>query len=135
MTAGIQMADDAAALPGAAIVGNSIFAVQTALSLAQMGIDVKLITDSLSLGCNGTTAATSVELLPGQRYFWPLLLRTMSHPLVTLYSGAQVQSMVKDGNGFTLDVLQRPRFVQTDLCTGCGRCQTECSVRLTTLID
>ncbi|MBM3173608.1 MAG: hydrogenase iron-sulfur subunit, partial [Chloroflexi bacterium] len=135
MTASIQMAVDAVVFPSAAIVGNNIFAVQTALSLAQMGIDVKLVTDSLSFGCNDATAETSVELPPDQRYFWPLLLRTVSHPLVTLYTGAQVESVKKNDNGFTLDVLQRPRFVQADLCTGCGRCQAECSVRLTTLVN
>ena len=37
---------------GAAIIGDSIAAAQAALTLAQMGVEVKLITNSASLGIN-----------------------------------------------------------------------------------
>ncbi len=119
--------------PSAVVIGGNIIAVQTALSMAQLGIEVKLFVNTLALGWININGERKSDSLLGQRYFWPLTLCAISHPMVTLYCGAEVQAVNRNGENFKLSILQRPRFVNPDLCTGCGRCQEECSVKLTSL--
>jgi heterodisulfide reductase subunit A-like polyferredoxin len=72
---------------GVAIVGNNAAAIQAAFTLAQMGIEVKFVTKAISLGWDDS------DLSKDRSYLWPLLLRVASHPLVNLYSGAEIESV------------------------------------------
>ena len=118
---------DTGAPQGAAIIGSSASAIQAALTLAQMGIEVKLITRAMSLGWDDG------DLSQDRCYLWPLLLKVASHPLVSLYSGAEVESVKGKKGDFKIALARHPRYVREDLCMGCGRCQAECSVRITSL--
>ncbi|MFC1933686.1 FAD-dependent oxidoreductase [Chloroflexota bacterium] len=124
---------EANASKGAAIIGSSVAAVQAALTLAQIGVEVKLITNSAALGRDDTNSNTSGKS-PDQRYIWPLLLQASNHPLITLYSSAEVEDIAGEKGNFKIQVLQSPRFVNEELCTACNRCEAECSVRVTSLL-
>jgi NADPH-dependent glutamate synthase beta subunit-like oxidoreductase/NAD-dependent dihydropyrimidine dehydrogenase PreA subunit len=113
---------------GVAIVGNNAAAIQAAFTLAQMGIEVKFVTKAISLGWDDS------DLSKDRSYLWPLLLRVASHPLVNLYSGAEIESVQGKKGDFRIAMVERPRYVREDLCTSCGRCQTECSVMVTSLV-
>lgn len=123
------------ATKGAAIIGNSIAAVQAALTLAQMGVEVKLITSSPSLGCDGIVSGVSNISPQDKRFALPLLLQAAKHPLVTLYTRAEVESIVGKDGDFRLNLVQRPRYIYEELCTSCGSCQTECSAKITTIVE
>ncbi len=123
------------ATKGAAIIGNSIAAVQAALTLAQMGVEVKLITNSPSLGCDGIISGVSNTSPQDKRFILPLLLQALKHPLVTLYTRAKVESIVGNGSDFRLNLVQMPRYINEELCTSCGSCQAECSARITTIVE
>ena len=119
---------------GAAVIGSSVTAIQAALTLAQMGVEVKVITGSVALGWDGTTGGVPGKSCLDRRFLWPLLLRAESHPLITLYTGAEVESIEGNKGDFKIQVVQRPRYIHEDLCTGCGRCQVECSASVTSLL-
>ncbi len=119
---------------GAAVIGSSMAALQASLTLAQMGVEVKLITDLTSLGWDNVAEATSGDTVPDQCYLWPLLLRVASHPSITMYSRAEVEQIEGDKGNFKIQIVQRPRYIHEDLCTGCGQCQAECSAEVTSLI-
>lgn len=124
-----------ASLPkGVAIIGNSVAAIQTALTLAQLGVEVKIITNSAALGWDCAVNEVSGGSSLDQRYLWPLLLRTVSHPLITLYSNTEVEHIEGKKDEFKVQVVQHPRYIREDLCTSCGCCQAECSVKLTSLL-
>jgi len=125
---------DAGVPKGAAVVGNSVAAIQAALTLAQMGVEVKVITNSAALGWEDAASGVLDSSSPDHRYLWPLLLRVTSHPLITLYSSAEVERIEGQKDSFRIQVVQHPRYISEDLCTSCGRCQDECSVRLTSLL-
>lgn len=120
---------------GVAVIGNSSVAIQAAFTLAQMGVEVKLITNSAVLGWDNISSGVSGNSLPDQRYLWPLFIQVASHPLITLYSNAEVEHIEGEKGNFSLQVLQHPRYIHEELCTGCGRCQAECSVRVTSLLN
>ncbi|MBL7062504.1 MAG: 4Fe-4S binding protein, partial [Dehalococcoidia bacterium] len=119
---------------GAAVIGSTVAAIQTALTLAQMGVEVKIITNSVALGWDGAASGVADNSPPDQRFLWPLLLRMTSHPLITLYSNAEVESIEGKKDDLKIRVVQRPRYIREDLCTACGRCQVECPARVTSLL-
>jgi len=116
-----------------AVVGSTGAAIEAAYTLAQMGVEVKLITASRALGWDVAGGAAPGDSSLDQRLLWPLLLRAKSHPLITLYTGAEVESVEGNKGDFRMQVVQRPRYIREDLCAGCGRCQVECSARVTSL--
>ena len=119
---------------GIALIGSNVAAIQAAFTLAQMGIEVKLITNSAALGWDAATNSVLDNSPLDQRFLWPLLLRTMSHPLVTLYTNTKIESIQGEKGNFKIQVVQHPRYIDETLCTGCGRCQDACSVKLTSLL-
>jgi len=117
-----------------AIIGSSVAAIQAALTLAQMGVQVKLLTGSVALG-DGVINSPSVNNYSlDQRYLWPLSLQASSHPLITLHTSAEVGSIQGTKGDFKIQVVQHPRYIHEDLCTGCGRCQVECSAKVISLV-
>ena len=112
---------------GISVIGSGIRAAQCALTLADMGIDVALITPSQSLQLDDANnpAKPSHELL----HVWPLLLRAASHPRIKIYTNTRVKSVTGTPGDFIIKALKAPRYVKEDLCTGCGKCEEECSVK------
>ncbi|MFC1916521.1 FAD-dependent oxidoreductase [Chloroflexota bacterium] len=125
---------DASISKGVAVIGSSIAAIQAAITLAQMGVEVKLITNSVALGRDSATNGVFGNSSLDQRYLWPLLLQAVRHPLITLYSSAEVEHIGGGKGNFKIQVLQHPHYVHDELCTGCGHCQVECSAKVTSLL-
>ena len=119
---------------GVVVVGSNVAAMQTALTLAQMGIAVKLIVNSAALSWNSVTSDILDKSSLDQRFVWPLLLRAASHPLITLYTSSEVESIEGKKGSFKIQVVQHPRYVYEDVCSGCGHCQVECSATVTSLL-
>lgn len=117
-----------------AIIGSSIAAIQAALTLARMGVEVQLITESVALGCDGFTSTSTNNFSRERCFIWPLMLQASSHPLITLHTNAEVESIQGAKGDFKIQVVQHPRYIHEDLCTGCGRCQLECSAKVTSLL-
>ena len=125
---------DSSAPKSVGIVGNSISAIQAALTLAQMRVKVNLITSLTAFGWDDAISNILGNSLLAQRFLWPLWLQVASHPLITLYTGAEVESIEGKQGDFKIQVVQHPRYVHEDLCAGCGRCQDECSASVTSLL-
>lgn len=125
---------DACARKGAAVIGDSVSAIQAALALAQMGVAVKLITGSAALSCDDASSARWGDLTLDRRYLWPLMLQAASHPLITLYSSSRVERIDGGKGDFSIRIVQNPRYIRPELCTSCGRCQTECPSKVTSLL-
>ena len=120
---------------GVTVIGDSVGAAQAALTLAELGVEVNIITSSPSLGLNNTVDSalpTSSEKLLS---IWPLLLRAVSHPLVALHTNSEVATIVGRQGRFTIRATRHPRYVREDLCAGCGRCEEACSVQVPFLLD
>jgi len=120
---------------GIAVIGSSVGAAQAALTLAELGIEVKVITPSTALGLNSPIARASDTSSEDIARIWPLLLRAASHPLVTVHTNTEVRTVTGRQGKFTVRATKNPRYVHTDLCTSCGRCEEACSVKVISLLD
>jgi heterodisulfide reductase subunit A2 len=49
-----------------------------------------------------------------------------THPNITLLSWSEVERVDGFVGNFTVTIKQKPRYVNTNLCTGCGICQEKC---------
>jgi NADPH-dependent glutamate synthase beta subunit-like oxidoreductase len=134
MVLSVKETPNSAVPKGVAIIGTSVAALQAALTLAQMGIEVKVITDATTLGWNGPADNVTDNSHMELRFLYPLLVQAASHPLITLYTSAEVEAIEGERDTFKIQIAQRPRYIHEDLCTGCGRCQAECPVSIISLL-
>ncbi|MFC1994764.1 FAD-dependent oxidoreductase, partial [Chloroflexota bacterium] len=117
---------------GVAVIGSGVAVAQAALTLAEIGVEVAVITPSMALGLDaGSASGVSAQDIR----MWPLLLRAASHPLVRLYANSEVVAIHGKRGGFSIRATRNPRYVRTDLCSGCGRCEEACSARVSSLLD
>jgi NADPH-dependent glutamate synthase beta subunit-like oxidoreductase/NAD-dependent dihydropyrimidine dehydrogenase PreA subunit len=118
---------------GVSVIGAGIRAAQCALTLAEMGIEVALITPAPSLDLDNVKNPTipSHESL----HVWPLLLRVVSHPRVKLYTNSRIKTITGKPGNLLIKAQKEPRYVKEELCTGCGKCEEECSVNVQTQIN
>jgi len=113
-----------------AIIGGGLGAAQCALTLAQLGVEVSIITPFMELDSSsaikGNRSFTSQDLLRVR----PLLLRTASHPQVSIYTNSRIDSVARKANKLVIKGSKYPRYVRQDLCTSCGRCAEACSIEI-----
>jgi NADPH-dependent glutamate synthase beta subunit-like oxidoreductase/formate hydrogenlyase subunit 6/NADH:ubiquinone oxidoreductase subunit I len=111
----------------AAVIGDNLDALQAALCLARAGIEVKFIT---------SRAAFAPDKKDGQytRLYWSTVLNCLNHPGIDfIYDAARVTSA---GQGPPLlEVHKKQNYVDPGLCTGCKKCEENCSTRISSLQD
>lgn len=116
----------------AAVLGSTIAAIQTALTLAETGVEVSLMTRSSALGWDSIGSRSSSS---DRRFVWPLLMRAVSHPRITFHTNTGLNAVESGDGSFSLNLTRYPRYIIEDLCTNCGRCETQCSARITALVN
>jgi len=119
---------------GALVIGGDIHGVQTALDLADCGIKVTLIEQSACLQAD--SAKSPRESNPGNHSeslrLMPKLLKATNHPNINILTNASVEQVRGTKGNFRVTVVQQPRYINTDICTSCGRCELECPANLIT---
>ncbi len=108
------------------VIGGGVEGVQTALDLAEAGVDVTLIESASALedGSGG-----------GEICFRPKLLEAANHPRIQLLTCAEISDIDAEAESFRATILRRPRYVREDACTSCGRCEAACPVTLLSPAD
>jgi len=108
----------------AAVIGNGLDALQAALYLAQVGVDVKFVTSSPAFAYNGNDAA-------GQRHFWSTVLEAVKHPRIDFLYNTLSASADRAGGPYRIKTVHKQSYINDELCTGCKKCEKNCSTRLT----
>jgi NADPH-dependent glutamate synthase beta subunit-like oxidoreductase/NAD-dependent dihydropyrimidine dehydrogenase PreA subunit len=109
------------------LVGSGYGALKVAEDLVQSGIPVAWVTRSphyLELPQGTEALADWPADLDYQ--FRPLYLRVTRHPLLTALPQAHILSVDSSREQFTATGEQDPRYIDYDLCTGCGKCTQLC---------
>ena len=109
------------------IVGGGIGGMQAALDLANTGFKVHLVQKDSSIG--GTMVMLDKTFPTGDCSMCmisPKMVELGRHPDIALYTLAEVISVEGEPGRFTAKVRQQPRYVDPELCTGCGICEKKC---------
>ncbi|MBN1540449.1 MAG: CoB--CoM heterodisulfide reductase iron-sulfur subunit A family protein, partial [Candidatus Thermoplasmatota archaeon] len=118
------------------VVGGGISGIQSSLDLADAGFKVYLVDRGLSIG--GTmpkldktfpTNDCSMCILA------PKLVYTGRHKNVEIITNAEVKVVEGEVGNFKVTLEEHPRFVDLDICNGCGDCVEHCPVVLPSEFD
>jgi heterodisulfide reductase subunit A len=112
------------------VVGGGIAGIQASLDLANRGTKVYLVEKTPSIGGRMAqldktfpTLDCSICILA------PKMIECFRHPNITLLTYSEVKEVSGQAGDFTVKVLQKPRYVDAEKCTGCGTCMEKCPAK------
>ncbi|MBN2264651.1 MAG: CoB--CoM heterodisulfide reductase iron-sulfur subunit A family protein [Candidatus Aminicenantes bacterium] len=115
----------------ALVIGGGIAGLEAALDLADKGYQVHVVERQPTIGGKmallykvyPTNDCAPCILAPKTAY-------ANIHPKIELLTNAEVRSVKGHVGGFRVEIVQSPRYVDTDTCTGCGDCVAACPRRV-----
>lgn len=109
------------------IVGAGITGIQAALEIANAGNHVYLVEREPSIGGRmGTFDKTFPTLDCAACILTPKMVSVGHRKEISLLTHAEVESVSGYIGNFTVRVRKKARYVDTEKCTGCGQCWTNC---------
>jgi heterodisulfide reductase subunit A len=113
--------------PSTLVVGGGIAGIQAALEIADAGYHVYLVDREPSIGGHMAQFDKTFPTLDCSAcILTPKMVQVGTHPNVTLLTWADVTHVEGYTGNFQATIRQKPRYINTELCTGCGICQEKC---------
>jgi heterodisulfide reductase subunit A len=113
----------------ALVIGGGIAGLQAALDLSEQGYEVLLVEREPSIG--GVMVGLN-KVFPtldcSSCICTPRMAEAAHHPRIQLQTWSEVQRVEKDGEGFRVEVVRKPRYVDEDKCLGCDECELVCPI-------
>ncbi|MEM4729411.1 MAG: CoB--CoM heterodisulfide reductase iron-sulfur subunit A family protein [Thermoplasmata archaeon] len=118
------------------VVGGGIAGVQASLDLADLGFKVYLLDEKPAIG--GVMAQLD-KTFPtndcSMCILAPKLVGAGRHPNIELLTNSEVLGLSGEAGDFRVRVLRRPRYIRSELCTGCGICAQKCPSKVPNEFD
>jgi heterodisulfide reductase subunit A len=117
------------------VVGGGIAGMQAALLLGEIGLKVHLLDKAPAIGgfmplldrTFPTNTCGLCFMSPNIPALCPFI-ECSRHPLIELIPYAEVESLEGEPGDFRVSVLNKARYVDVELCNGCGECAAVCPV-------
>jgi heterodisulfide reductase subunit A len=109
------------------VIGGGIAGIQAALDLAEQGLRVHLVERSPSIG--GRMAQLDKTFPTNDCstcILSPKMVDCARHPNIVMHTLSEVQAVAGEAGAFGVRLLKHARYVDEDLCTGCGDCVLKC---------
>ncbi len=115
----------------ALVVGGGIAGMQASLDLADQGYHVALVEREPSIG--GKMIALS-KVFPTldccSCITTPKMSAVAHHENIHLFTYTEVKTIEPNGGSYLVHCVEKPRYVDTGLCTGCRQCEYACPIDL-----
>jgi heterodisulfide reductase subunit A len=113
--------------PNTLIVGGGIAGISAALELAEAGYHVYLVEREPSIGGHMAQLDKTFPTLDCSAcILTPKMVEVGQHDNITLLSYSEVEGVEGYLGNFTVTVRKKARYVNEELCTGCGICVEKC---------
>ena len=109
------------------VVGGGIAGIQAALEIANAGFHVYLVEREPSIGGHMAQFDKTFPTLDCSAcILTPRMVEAGTHPNITLLTWSEVMSVSGYVGNFSVTIKKRARYVNEELCTGCGICVEKC---------
>jgi heterodisulfide reductase subunit A len=113
--------------PNTLVVGGGIAGIQAALKIADSEHKVYLVEKDPSIGGHMAQLDKTFPTLDCSAcILTPKMTQVGSHPYIELLTYSQVEEVSGYIGNFKVKIRKKARYVNEELCTGCGLCQTKC---------
>jgi heterodisulfide reductase subunit A len=117
--------------PATLVVGGGIAGIQAALEIADAGFPVYLVEREPSIGGHMAQFDKTFPTLDcAACILTPKMVAAGTHPNITLFTWSEVTHVGGYVGNFTVTLRKKARYVNTNLCTGCGICQEKCPKKI-----
>ncbi len=109
------------------VLGGGIAGQEAALNLADMDYKVLLVEKEMSIGGKMIQLSKVFPTLDCAACITtPKMSETARHPNITLMLNSKIDAIKKEGKSFDVKVVNKPRYVIAENCTGCQQCEMAC---------
>ncbi len=113
--------------PSVLVVGGGIAGIQAALNIANANHKVYLVEREPSIGGRMIQLDKTFPTLDcSSCILTPKMAAVGSHPNIELMTYSEVEDVSGYIGNFKVRVKKKPRYVNAELCTGCGICMEKC---------
>jgi heterodisulfide reductase subunit A len=113
--------------PDTLVVGGGVTGITAALEIANSGQHVYLVERSSTLGGHMAQLDKTFPTLDCSAcILTPKMVLAGANPNITLLTWSEVTQVDGYIGNFTVTIKKKPRYVDTELCTGCGVCTEKC---------
>ena len=113
--------------PNVLVVGGGVTGIQAALEVANSGHKVYLVEREPSIGGHMAQFDKTFPTLDCSAcILTPKMFDAGNHKNITLLTWSEVEKVDGYIGNFTVTIRKRARYVDEDLCNGCGVCQEKC---------
>jgi heterodisulfide reductase subunit A len=117
-------------LPDVMVVGAGIAGIQASLDIAKSGHRVHLVEKSPSIGGHMAQFDKTFPTLDCAACIsTPKMVAVSQEPNINLMTWSEVEEVSGFVGNYTVTVKHKPRFVNADVCTGCGACLDKCPTK------
>ena len=114
------------------VVGAGIAGLQSALDLGDQGYRVAVIEKDPSIGGKMIRLSKVFPTLDcASCITTPKMSSAAHHSNITLFTYCSLEELNRDEHGVRAKVIQQPRYVDSDKCIGCRKCEYVCPVYVT----
>ena len=111
----------------ALVIGGGIAGIQTALDIAEAGYPVDIVEKKPTIGGKMTQIDKTFPTLDcAACILTPKMVDCAQNENIKIYSYSEVESVSGFVGNFTVKIKKKARYVNADVCTGCGLCTEKC---------
>ena len=111
----------------ALVIGGGIAGIQAAIDIADAGNIVDLVERESSIGGRMAQIDKTFPTLDcAACIFTPKMVQASAHPNINLITYSEIDEIRGFVGNFEVDIKKKIRYVNMDLCTGCGTCLEKC---------
>jgi len=111
------------------VIGAGIAGMQTALDIADQGLNVLIVEKSPSIGGKMISLSKVFPTLDcASCITTPKMAASSHHPRIEILTYSEVKKITKKEKGFSIEVIKKPRYVIESECISCKKCEEACPV-------
>ena len=111
----------------ALVVGGGIAGIQAALDIADAGYPVTIVEKEPSIGGKMVMLDKTFPTMDCSACICtPKMVDSGQHPNITLMTSCEIDNVTGYIGNFEVTIKQKVRYVNHNICTGCGICETKC---------